>query len=237
MTDNTEEKQDEKEYTAFEEKCMDAGWNPNGKKSAEDWALDGLSVRNEKITDLYRLHDNLKDLMSKQEKNIYEQARKELAAERDAAIDRGDRQAVKQIDEEQEKLTIQTEIQSAANDFIQRNSAWYNSNDPKHLKMQKAAKEMDIALAPRRMSPKEHFAAIDAYMQDEFADQFEEAPKKRSQAVEGGRSTVTHSSGKQKYGWDDLTPMQRKFAEDFHNAGIMTKDKYIEELVKAGKVK
>jgi len=67
-----------KEYSDFEQQCIDAGWNPNGAKTADKWALDGLKVRNEKITDLYKITDNLKDMMSKQEQLAMEKAKKEL---------------------------------------------------------------------------------------------------------------------------------------------------------------
>lgn len=237
MTDTIDDNADNKEYTSFEKKCMDAGWNPNGKKPAEDWALDGLSVRNEKITDLYKLHDNLKDLMSKQEQAIYDKAKAELVAERDNAIARGDVQSVKEIEKQEENLKIQTRIQSAVNSFINRNESWCKSNEPEHLEMQKEMKLMDMSLGPRGMSPEDHFAAIEVHLRNKFPEQFGEQPtKKRGQAVEGGRATVSHDS-KRKFTFDDLSPQQKQFANMYEKQKLMTKEKYIDELVKAGALK
>lgn len=234
MVDDVEEVNEEREFSEVEQLALELDWDPKGKKDAKTFLKDGLKIRNEKITDLYKLHDNLKDLMSKQEEAIYKKAKADLLAERDDAISRGDVQAVKQIEEQQSQMELYNKIQAARDEFIRRNE-WYTSNAPQHIKMQQAVAQADITIAQRRLPPEAHFAALEEYVKEEFPDYFGE-PKKR-QVVESGRSTVSSQSSKKKYTIDDLTPQQKQFAKMFAKQGIMTEEKYIDELVKAGTLK
>lgn len=235
MTDQLEQKE-EREYTEVEQLALELDWDPKGRKDAKTFLKDGLKIRNEKITDLYKLSDNLKELMSKQEAAIYSKAKAELLAERDEAIARGDIQAVKNIEEQQSQMELYNKIQAAKDEFIHRNAEWYNSNLPQHIKMQQAVAQADITIAQRRLPPEAHFAALEEYVKEEFPDYFGE-PKKRAQVVESGRSTISTQSSKKKFTIDDLTPQQKQFAKMFAKQGIMTEEKYIDELVKAGTLK
>lgn len=243
MTDNKEEnkqeEQGEKQYTAFEQKCMEAGWKPGGKKTAEDWALDGLSIRNEKITDLYKISEDLKDMMSKQEKAIYEKAQAEFKQQRDEAIMRGDINHVREIEAQQEEMKSQNELHFQAQEFIKRNNDWYNGTSYECLKMRKAAIEADNTIGGS--DPADHYRRVEEFIKGEFSSYFnkdnsEEEPPRKASAVEGSKSSVVRTS-KKTYSIDDLNEDQKKFAQMYAKRGIMTIEKYIEEQVKAGYLK
>jgi hypothetical protein len=237
MTNEINDDKPAMELSEFEQECVAAGWDPNGKKPAGKWALDGLDVRNQKITDLYKISHDLKDMMTKQEKAIHDKVAAELRAERDEAIRRGDVNHVREIEMQQEAAKSQNEIQQQAQAFIQRNADWYNGSSYEHLKMQKAAKEADGLIGGD--DPADHFRKVEEYIKGEFPDYFnKDEPKKRGQAVEGGKSAVVRtSSSKRDYSFDDLSDDQKTFAKMYEKRGIMTIDKYIEEQIKAGYLK
>lgn len=237
MTD----KEVEKEYTDFEKECMEAGWDPKGAKPAGKWALDGLAVRNEKITDLYKISNDLKDMMSKQEKAIREQAEAELKAERDNAIRRGDLNHVREIEAQQTQAAAQNELHMQAQEFIKRNADWYQGSSYEHIKMQKAAREADMTIGGN--DPADHFRRVEEYIKGEFPDYFnkdapkEEAPR-RAQAVEGSKSAVVRTaSSKRTITFDDLNEDQKRFAKMYEKRGMMTIEQYIENQIKAGYLK
>jgi hypothetical protein len=242
MTDKEEikvvEEQEEKQYNAFEQKCMDAGWKPGGKKTAEDWALDGLSIRNEKITDLYKISEDLKDMMSKQEKAIYEKAQAEFKQQRDEAIVRGDINQVREIEQQQREMKEQNELHFQANEFIKRNNDWYNGNSYECLQMRKAAIEADNTVGGS--DPADHYRRVEEFIKGKFSNYFNEGAvedtPKRASAVEGSKSSVVRTS-KKSYSLDDLNEAQKAAAKKYDKLGIMTVDEYIKEQLKAGYLK
>lgn len=239
--ENTEEVssvvEEESSYSELQKVAIEAGWDPKGKKDEKSFLLDGLKMRNEKITDLYHMHEDMKTMMKQQEKNLYEQAKKDLAAQRDEAIQRGDVQEVHKLDKDEAQLKMQIEIQSAANKFVQDNESWYKGVSSQEIKMQRACSEADRLIAAKQLPPEQHFKALEQYMKDEFPDYFGQGEAKtKTVAVEGGQGQAI-SRTKKKFSYDDLSNDQKNACDRYVKMKVMTRDEYVDEIVKAGRLK
>ena len=235
--DKVEDQKQEREYSDLEKTAMDIGWDPNGKKDAKSFIIDGQKMRNEKITDLYELHADMKELMKQQKEHAYEQARKDLLAQRDEAIQRGDLDEVRKLDRDEGELKVRQAIQNEANAFMKRNT-WYSGLSKEERAMQKACAEIDVALAKKMLPPNEHFAALEKAVQEEFPDYFNlsSVERKKPASVESGSGRAVTKS-KKEYSYDDLNDAQKKSCDRYVNMKLMTREQYIAEIVSTGKLK
>lgn len=226
------------DYAALQKKMEAVGFNPNGSKSLEEWIVDGLHMRNEKITDLYKSINDLKELTDKQVKHAVNTARAQWEEQRDSAIARGDVQAVKELERNKEQYDLMAVIQAEAAAFTTRNADWYSGTSPINLKMRKAAEDMDVQLAKQKLPPKEHFAALENYVKEEFKSYFapqEEETHHKPSAVSSGSSVVdTKYSRPKKYTMNDLNPAQQSIAKRLINQKLFTFDEYVNKLVESG---
>lgn len=241
--DSAVEAQEEQQHapSTIEQRMVQLGFDPKGPKSLEDWIEDGLQMRNEKITDLYKSINDLKDLTEKQVKTAVQKARSEWEEQRDDAIARGDVRAVKELERDKEHHELQAVIKVEAQAFMERNAEWYNGLEPEHLEMRKAALEMDNELAKQHLEPHKHFETLEKYMKKKFNSYFspqdseEEEPVRKRSAVESGSSVVSSkSSTKKTYTMNDLNPQQQSVAKRLIKLGHMTLEDYTKQLVAAG---
>ena len=241
-----QEANEEKILTAFEEEQAAKGWNPNGPKSAEEWAraeplYEELKVRGKEIKQMKRTIDELKNHMQKQEQLAYEKALSELNNQRREAIATGNAELVEKLDEERVKLDMPTmaEKPQAVLDFEDRHADWLAGTSFEAFEMQKFALERDQQLATRNLDPEEHMTLLEDHVQKKFPEYFNkgEASKSMGSAVESGTNDSTTSSGrKKKYDFNDLSAEQKQIARDFKKMGVMEIDDYISQLVDNGDI-
>src|SRR5260221_586255 len=245
---NKDLQQSEGGLTEFEQEQKTKGWNPDGPKSAEEWArakplYDEIEKRGDRLKRMERTIEEMKSLMSKQEHAAYQRAMTELMKNRDAAIALGDVTAVKNLERQMastQPAISQQQIPSATQEFMQRNKDWYEGTSYEAMKMTQFAKQRDNELASKNLSPDEHMAILEEHIQKEFPKYFnkEDDRQSSSQAVESGTgdSNVVRTVGKKKYTLKDLNSYQKQAARDFERLGVIKVDEYIEQLIKVGEL-
>jgi soluble cytochrome b562 len=240
----TEQKEEsaaeEKVLSSTEKLAVEHGWNPEGEKSAEEFiefALDNLPERGKQLKRMQRTMDSLIEHNKKQEKIAYDRARQDLEQQRIVAIQHGDVESVRQIEQETQKLHPVQETHAAVVEFQERNSKWLSGSSTEEKAMQAFAFGMDSMLVSEQLSPDDHMTKLQESLNEQFPDYFEIKTKVRSPVAAGTGSNVSKEEHKSKFSVKDLSEQQRKIAEEFEFYKIMTKAEYIADLVKSGELK
>lgn len=227
------------ELKNIEELAAQYGWNAEGEKSAEEYvrvALDKFPDQGKKIKQLSRTVDELTGHLSKVEQITYERARKELEQQRISAIKEGDVEKVVEIDKQQSELQPKAELHPAVRAFEEKHADWINDISFEAMEMQKFVEDYGKVLGNKRLPPEQHMDLLDKYVQQKFPDYFQ--PTKEDVAVvERGHTEITASGRKKTIAFRDLTAEQQQIAKDFDRAGVMSVEKYIQELIKYGDIK
>lgn len=234
-----------KEYTAFEKEQMDKGWNPDGIKSAEEYArteplYEEIKARGKQLKQMQKAIDSLTEHMTKQEKLAYNRALDTLRKEKEEAVLRGDLQTVTQIEHEQARLTTVPESIPEADAFTDKYGHIFKSPGFEEMEIAEFVKQRDIDLMSRKLSPKDHMQALEEHMVKRFPNYFnkKEVVSRDNSSVEmGDGDNVARKSSNRKYSFNDLSYEQKKVAQDFKSRGIMTVEKYIKDLVDLGELK
>lgn len=228
----------EVELTELEAKIQRMGWNPKGSKSAAEWVADGYEKRGRKLSDLGKAVDSLKELTTKQEQLALDKARRELQEQKRDAITRGDVGYVEQIDKQTEQIMLQQQIQQHANQFVARNSYWYNDTSEDTYRIRQAAVYHDNIIANRRLSPELHFSEVEKQLKAEFPEHFDrEKVAPRANAVEGGTPVVKSTKTGKSFTINDLNEMQKSACKRFERTNVMSAKEYIAALVASGDLK
>lgn len=236
----------ETELTEFEIEQQKKGWNPKGPSSAEEWAkdkplYDEISKRGRYVKKLERTIEELKDFMSKQEKLQYEKAIKDLTSQKEAAISIGDNNKVSELDQLIQKTPppLSKEAIDEVEDFRERNQDWLESKSYIGMEMTAFAREQDRKIGALGLPVKQHMALLEEHVKEKFPEYFnKKSTTKNYSAVESsdyGSSSVQRP--KKTWTIRDLSPDQKKAANDFDRAGIMKVDDYIKSLVELGELK
>lgn len=242
-----QEAQEQKsELTEFEQKQKERGWNPDGPKSAEEWArseplYDELKHRGKEIKQLKKTVDSMKAILEKQEQQAYQRALAELKYERDLAIQKGDIQLVNQLEQQATSMSApapqQPEIIPEVEDFRERHAEWLEGTSYGEIKMQKYAQQRDAELMSRGLSPERHMSLLEEDIKAKFPDYFG-SKKSNTQAVESAASSgVAGSRSKQKFTRKDLSHEQLECLRNFEKYKTFTESEYIDLLVKQGDLK
>lgn len=226
------ENKEERKFSDFEQKMISKGWKPDGEKSAEEWFDTGFEIKNKHIQDLTSTVEYLKKKAERDEKEAYNRALEELKREKRAAVAASDYERLEAIEKKQANLDHETK--EAINDFMSRHSAWFNGLDYKSLKMKEVFDRKDRELTGLNLPIKKHIAVVEEYLKGEFPEYF--GAEKMASAVEGGQSHTMKKS-KSELGFNDLSEEQKSIAKMLEKKGVMTKDKYIQELIKNGELK
>lgn len=253
---NVEPDNAERELTDIEQQAAERGWDPDFQGDENKRAISA-----EEFLDRQKLYDDLrkrgrenKELRSELEtlkandkkfaKRIYEQAKKDLQAQKKAAYEEGDTDKVvetderlRELDKEQEEFdkAPQTDnsAQEAFSEWVSKNP-WYQ-NDP------------DLAAYADGAGPRvaqEHPHLVDTngniINHEEFLQKVAEKTKKafpdkfkgttRRQAVEGDTGN-TGGSGKKKYTIKSLPEEERAVAKRVLEATGMKEEDYMKRYL------
>ena len=238
-----EDQKSSPELTEFELEQQGKGWNPDGPKSAEEWArneplYEEIKNRGKEIKSLKKTVDSMKALLDKQEQLAYNRALADFKAQRDAAIKQGNVQLVEQIEKQANTIPVPPKPAiPAVEDFRERHNEWLEGTSFGEIKMQKYAQQRDAELMTRGLSPEKHMQVLEEDIKAAFPAYFGVKEKPRDvQAVEGGDSGVV-SNSKKRYSLKDLSPEQKDVARMFEKRKVMTIDEYIAKLVQLGDLK
>jgi hypothetical protein len=249
VQESVEEKQESEErvLTDFEEEQKSKGWNPDGPKSAEEWAraeplYQEIKARGKENKQMRRTINELKDHMQKLEQHAYERAVRDLEREQKEALSIGDEETANRIQAEKENMVKPEPVHDAVLEFQDTHSAWLQDKSFESLEMQRWVMQRDNDLMSYNLPPEEHMALLDEHVRKKFPSYFgagqeqEETPTVKA-AVESGHSNnvVGPAKGKKKkFSLADLNPEQKQTARDFEKMGVMPIDEYIKQLVASG---
>jgi hypothetical protein len=237
---------DKVELTAVEQKAMDEGWVPKDEwegdpdqwRPAKEFVDRGelfkkIEDQNRTIKEFKRTLDDLKMHHSKVRETEYKRALEALKEQKKTAIADGDGERVVELDDqidlvkdEQRNLNQpkpQERVDSPNPEFtawMDRNK-WYQTKRP----MKAFADDLGRELAARGNSPSEVLKEVERQVKQEFPNEFRNPNRDKPNAVEG-------SSGKGSVSKDTfvLTDTEKEVMNRFVRGGVITKEKYIEDL-------
>ncbi len=236
------------------------GWNPNfegaeGKErlSAADYIKkgrtiqsdmrDSLKTQKKMIKDLTTSVKNIQSHTEKVGKAEIKRLRSKLEAQKDEAIIDSDIDKVKEIDQKMDDLKEQEKDQGAEasknKDIFQewvKTNKWYGPEEDMTDAVDIKAKRW-MRRNPDH-TPEELYAQAEKIARKDFPEYFGEAPKEKAKpktAVNEAGSRPGTSS-KNRYTKADLSEDQRQVMRSFVSAGIMTEQKYIDDLASTGEL-
>jgi len=234
------------EPSPVELQAIESGWVPKDQYNGEEhkWVDAAEFLRR---GELFRKIENqskeLKDVkkalveLSKHHKAVreveYKRALETLKAQKKAAYEEGDVDAVIAADEridlvreeqralKQEPIELEQREEAPA-EFVewQERNSWYGTSKP----MRAFADALGNELHAAGKAPREVLKEVEAQVKKEFAHKFTNPKQNKPSAVEG--ASRAGSAGKDSY---TLTPLQRRMANQFIASGAI---KNIEEYVK-----
>jgi hypothetical protein len=242
----TEQATTEQVPDTFTEKAKSAGWRPleEFEGDPEQW-VDAkefvkrapLYEKNHKlkkeVNELRTTLHEVKGHISKVSEAAYNKAVRDLMAQRDQAIDDGDRDQVKEIDKaikEAEGIKVPANnVHPAIKEWEDENGKWFYADQE--------ISGFGLSYAQNYLNnhPQDFegaMKAMDSALRKAYPDKFEKPAEKRTApaAVEsGGRS-----GGAKTYTKSDLNDEQRSVMNRFVRQGVMTEEQYIKDLADSG---
>lgn len=256
-------------YTETEQKAMEQGWKPDyegdNRVDAKEYLARGTFFK--KIADLKKevqeskqLFKHTADHIQKIERAAYDRARTALLAERDDAIDTGDRAAVHQVEEKiraqdeqyvrntlQEPVKTEPQQPPEVQDFLERNKSWCNEDTEENAKMvaqvneiatfvgkgnEKMVAELVGIKLPtdRPLSVQEKIDLVEATIKKSYPHRFENSNREKPGMVARGRTVG--SSPEVSTGLSrNLDAMQREIGEGLVRAKVCKNlDEYAKQL-------
>lgn len=256
------EQESSRELSEFEQEQVAKGWDPDGEKTAEEFAraepLYGeiskrgkrLKEKDREIDDLRQTMNELKEHLAKQQQSMqqqqqigYQRALEELYERRVDAIEAGNVQEVANLDQQINETSSQMqniqrqELPAPAKAFYERNKDWLESKDATAFEIREYADKRDKDLTRFNLPLDEHVRILEGDIQKKFADRFGETAVNSPtvQAVEA--NTKTNTPRRSKYTINDLSDIQKACCNRFVKNGIMTAQQYIQQLVDMGELK
>ncbi len=237
------------ELTPVQQEALSAGWVPkeefNGEQ--EKWVdaaeflrrgelFKKIEAQGRELKDVRRALVEMKKLHSSVQEVEYKRALETLKAQKKAALEEGDADAVIAADEridlvkEQQRqlATVQEDIPQAGEqhpefvEWTQRNQ-WYTTSTP----MKAFADALGAELAGQGLTPPQVLKRVEEEVRKEFPNKFQNPRQNRASAVEGGNSK-TSSSGSS----FQLSSDERRIMQTFVRTGVMSEADYIKELKK-----
>lgn len=237
----------------FEKEQVKKGWNPEGPKSAEEWAnteplYEELKKRGKQLKSMQRTIEELKEHMQKQDQIAYEKALRDIEAQRKEAIRNGDVDLVEHLDEQKQQMNVpqqqpqQPEQHPAIKEFAERHASWLNDVSYEAIQMQQWLLERDKLLASKNLPPEKHVEVIEDHLKKQFPNYFCDNIKESVDTVDTITSDMnSHVASpahkNKKYTFSHLNDTQKRVARDFERMKIMSVDEYIKQLVNTGELK
>jgi hypothetical protein len=230
----------------FVTKAQAAGWRPLEEFDGdpEQW-VDAkefvkrapLYEKNHKlkkeVADLKTTLHEVKGHITRVSEAAYKKAVADLTAQRDEAIDNGDRTAVKELDKQIKEAEA---IKVPADNVHPAIKAWEAENGDWFYKDEEIS-GFGLAYAQSYLTrkPGDFAGAMDAMetaIKKAYPDKFEKPAERRKTppAVESG----SRSEGKKTFSKADLNDEQRNVMNRFVRQGVMSEEEYIKELADSG---
>lgn len=240
----------EPQLTPVQEQAMASGWVPKEsfKGDPEKWVDAAEFVRrgelfskidhqNREIKELRRTMEALAQHHQNVSEVEYQRALTTLKAQKKAALEEGDADLVIAVDEQLDAVkelrrnAPQVDVKPKANDpqeFIswQAQNPWYGQD----ADITEYADAVGLQLHSQGLAPAEVLVKITEKVRKNFPSKFQNPRQSRPSPVEGSSAKGSASSS------FTLTPEERQVMNRFVKQGVLTEEKYIEELKKTRKV-
>jgi hypothetical protein len=190
-------------------------------------------LQSKELKDVRRALQEMKKLHSEVREVEYKRALETLKAQKKAALEDGDAEAVIAADErmdlirEQQRALEKEQVdvpQSAEEhpEFVEWKSknTWYTSSTP----MKAFADALGAELASQGYTPSQVLRKVEEEVKKEFPHKFQNQRQSRPSAVEGSTGRGATSGG------FTLTPEEKRVMHTFVRTGVMTEADYIKEL-------
>lgn len=227
-------KDSKRDFSEFEQICIERGWDPDGKMNAREWDEYGWKHKQKKVDSLFATIEKMKNRMEQQEREAYAKARADLEAKRIEAIEMADVERVKQI-ENQTKQLIDPSVKEHADEFIMKHKAWYQGTSFRDREMQLVCQNRDNELVSENLIPEEHFKKLDEFMMKKYPEYFKVEPEPISNSVEGKQPATVKISNKKKLTFDDLDEFQKRAAKNLQKSKGISIEDYIKRLIELDK--
>ena len=142
---------------------------------------------------------------------------------------------IKELKKEPEQ-TNQSNITPETQNFVSRNSDWFNQNNAENAAMSRYAIEKETEL--RRNQP--YIAEAELYRQIEdsvknfYPTRFNRQPERIVPTAPPVESKRTSKQAIKKFAFNNLSDEARAVAAEFADMGYMTRDEYAQELYSTG---
>lgn len=254
------------ELTEIEQEAYAQGWRPDGgDKSAEQFLRDGplyerIKERGTQVKKLAKQNEALKKQLDFITKEIYERSKKEhaqelqnLKAQKEEALELGDDDLAKEIEAHLNEQSAKVIEPPAAKAFKEKYSDILNLTVEEDqlvevMELQDQLLRIDQLLGAKGLSPEKHLEQVEkiflkkykdnAFVKERYLDEElepQEPIKGPSLSVEEPTRRVNRRSGKPSF--KDLKPEYQHICTQLVNAGVLTQEEYVKELVVSGNIK
>lgn len=213
--EESNDSEDAPQYSEVEQRAIDKGWNPNGKRDAETFLefgevidkLNATAKENAKQRETIKL---MLDKFQTKEKRAYEKALKDLQQQRADAVADGDVQKFSEIEKQLQEVNDEIKsfsdpakeredsLKQAADDFANRNKAWYNLDTTENYIMRQEAISEDERLATLypNMEISERLRLVEKAIRDRHPNHVAFVNPRRETAVAAVTSTEKRRDAK-----------------------------------------
>lgn len=233
------------ELSDVEKEALETGWDPKGKKSAQEWVnsaplYKAISEKNKELRDLKHRFSELASHVSNLQKAGYQEKVDYLESERKAAVARSDYESLKYYDKQLDQVkqefnqiqTPQKEAHPLALAFMDKYKDLLGSNPHIH----QFVFNRDNELGTKGLSPEEHIRLLEQDLRNEFPNRFTTEKVKPITMVESDSRPVKRES-KAKYTFEDLNKDQKYIYKFLERKTKMGGEEYIKQLVETGVLK
>jgi len=243
-----QEGQQEQEVTLtpVQQEALASGWVPKEQYHGdqEKWVdaaeflrrgelFKKIEAQSRELKDVRKALIEMKKLHSSVQEVEYKRALETLRAQKKAALEEGDADAVIAADEridlvkeQQRQLAVQEDIPQAGEEhpeFVEWKSknSWYVNSTP----MKAFADALGAELSAKGLTPQQVLKQVEEEVRKEFPNKFQNPRQNRASAVESGNGKSSSGGGSLQ-----LSPDERRIMQTFVRTGVMTEAEYIKEL-------
>lgn len=236
------------ELSPVQQEALSSGWVPKEEFNGdtEKWVdaaeflrrgelFKKIEAQGRELKDVRRALVEMKKLHASVQEVEYKRALDTLKAQKKAALEEGDADAVIAADEridlvreQQRQLVVPEDVPQQAEEhpeFVEWKSknSWYVSSTP----MKAFADALGAELAQQGLTPPQVLRRVEEEVRKEFPNKFQNPRQNRASAVESGNVKTVSGSGSY-----TLSPDERRVMQTFVRTGVMTEKEYIAELKK-----
>jgi hypothetical protein len=214
------------------------GWVPKDEyKGKRDWkpAVEWLADGDELATlrrELAKTQEALLDFGRQNREAAMAETKKQLEAKLDDAVEAGDKGEVRKVAAELKKVEQEPDIPKPAKAFIDSNKDWFGF----HERATDYARMRERKLLNDGVAIEDVYDTIAGEVKGRFPELFDNPNASRAAAVESGGTVRSRKKAGHGLVIGDLPEAYQKIAKDFVKRGVISEEKYIQDLIDTGAI-